>query len=126
MYTVDNKFEIGEECYTVIREPIQFECPICKGKGEFTYNGYEIKCKQCDGSGKLYNAKQSVLKVCKVKIRRMIVSIWENTMTIKYKVNSVGQIMNAKNRYESNLFKTYEEAEEYCKAVNCGEIGAAF
>ncbi len=33
MHTVNNKFEIGEECYSVYRKPTHYECPICNGIG---------------------------------------------------------------------------------------------
>ena len=39
MYTVDNKFEVGEECYTVCRETTKYKCPFCEGKGKKEYNG---------------------------------------------------------------------------------------
>ena len=42
MYTVENKFEIGEECYSVYRKPTHYKCPICEGNGKFPYKGYEI------------------------------------------------------------------------------------
>ena len=42
MYSVENKFEIGEECYSVYRKPTHYKCPICEGNGKFKYNGYEI------------------------------------------------------------------------------------
>ena len=45
MYTVENKFEIGEECYSVYRKPTHYKCPICEGNGKFPYKGYEIWCK---------------------------------------------------------------------------------
>ena len=43
MYTIDNKFEIGEECYSVYRKPIHYKCPICEGTGRFLHNGYEYR-----------------------------------------------------------------------------------
>lgn len=122
MYTIENKFEIGEECYTCYRKPIHYECPICKGKGNFIYNGYEIWCKRCNGTGKLHDKKQTVLAVCKVKIRRIIASICDNEITIKYKVNNIDTDFRVNNRSENNLFKSLEEAEEYCKSVNKKEI----
>lgn len=127
MHTVNNKFEIGEECYTVYRKPIHYKCPICDGKGKFMYNGYEIWCKNCNGSGKLHNPKQSVLAVCKVRVRRLIASIWNDNITIKYKVDVVdNHLINVKNRGEDNLFKTIEEAEKYCVDVNTKELTSQF
>lgn len=29
MKQIDNKFEIGEECYTYARENMELVCPIC-------------------------------------------------------------------------------------------------
>ena len=128
MYTVENKFEIGEECYSVYRKPTHYKCPICEGNGKFPYKGYEIWCKNCSGSGKLYNPKQSVMAVCKVKVRRLIVSIWKDQITIKYKVDGVDEfkLLNVRNRGENNLFKTKEEAEKYCVDVNTKEVSGEF
>ena len=55
MHTVNNKFDIGEECYSVYRKPTHYKCPICEGNGKFPYKGYEIWCKNCNGSGKVTN-----------------------------------------------------------------------
>ena len=128
MYTVENKFEIGEECYSVYRKPTHYKCPICEGNGKFPYKGYEIWCKNCSGSGKLYNPKQSVMAVCKVKVRRLIASIWQDQITIKYKVDGVDEfkLVNIRNRSENNLFKTEEEAEKYCVDVNTKEVSGEF
>lgn len=128
MYTVENKFEIGEECYSVYRKPTHYKCPICEGNGKFPYKGYEIWCKNCSGSGKLHNPKQSVMAVCKVKVRRLIASIWQDQITIKYKVDGVDEfkLLNVRNRSENNLFKTEEEAEKYCVDVNTKEVSGEF
>ena len=92
MYTVDNKFEVGEECYTVCRETTKYKCPFCEGKGKKEYNGYEIGCSNCHETGKLDNPKETVLVVCKVRVRRLIASIWKDQITIKYKVDCIDDI----------------------------------
>lgn len=126
MYTVNNKFEIGEECYTVVRELIKCECPVCKCDGKFTYNGYEIKCKQCNGTGKI-DTNQSILTPCKVRVKRIKVAIWKDAFSIKYGVNCIDNVLrNVNNRQESSLFKTIEEAEKHCMAVNSGQTTSAF
>lgn len=122
MKTIDNKFEIGEECYTYARENVEIICPICKGTKKILYNGYEIPCKQCNMSGKIVG-KQTVVAPHKVRIKRIIASIWNDVITIKYKVDSVD---NYKNIGESSLFKTFEECEQKCKEINQGESSAAF
>ena len=58
----------------------------------------------------------------------MIVSIWQDQITIKYKVDGVDEfkLVNVRNRGENNLFKTKEEAEKYCVDVNTKEISGEF
>ena len=53
MKTIDNKFEIGEECYTYARENVEIVCHVCKGTKKILYDGYEIPCKQCNTTGKI-------------------------------------------------------------------------
>lgn len=125
MKTIDNKFEIGEECYTYTRENVKIVCPVCKGTKKNLYSGYEFPCKQCNTTGKIVG-KQTVITPHKVRIRRIVASIWDNVTTIKYKVDSVGEYINARNRGESSLFKTLEECEQKCKEINQDESSAAF
>lgn len=125
MKTIDIKFEIGEECYTYARENIEIICPVCKGTKRIFYNNYEIPCKQCNALGKIIG-KQTVVAPHKVRIRRIVASIWNDVVTIKYKVDSVGEYINIRNRGESSLFKTLEECEQKCKEINQGESSAAF
>lgn len=122
MKTIDNKFEIGEECYTYARENMEIACPVCKGAKKIIYNGYEIICRQCNSSGKIAS-KQTVVTPHKVRIRRIIASIWNDVTTVKYKVDSVGEDVNIRNRSENTLFKTLEECEQKCKEINLGEVG---
>lgn len=127
MYTVDNKFEVGEECYTVCRTATKYKCPFCEDNGKKEYNGYKIPCRNCNGTGKLDNPKETVLVVCKVRIRRLIASIWKDQITIKYKVDCIDDIYrNIRNRGETSLFKTVEEAEKYCVEVNTKQVTPEF
>ena len=86
------------------------------------YNGYEIPCKQCNSFGKI-STKQTVVTPHKVRVRRIVASIWEDVTTVKYKVDSVGEYLNIRNRSESTLFKTLEECEQKCKEINQGKVG---
>lgn len=127
MFTVDNKFEIGEEVYTTYRKPTHYKCPVCEGNGKFLHNGYEVWCRNCNGTGKLHNPKQYVLDVCKVRIRRINASIWTDHITVKYKVDCIDNVYkNVNNRSEAGLFKTREEAEKYCVDVNTGKAKSEF
>lgn len=125
MKTIDNKFEIGEDCYTYVRENMEIICPVCKGTKKIHYNGYEIPCKQCNTTGKIV-CKQTVVVPRKVKIRRIVASIWNDATTIKYKIDAVDGYINVRNRGESSLFKTLEECEQKCKEINQGESSSAF
>ena len=121
MLNVDNKFEIGEECYTAYRKPVHYKCPICEGNGRFKHNGYDILCKNCNGSGKLHNPKQSVMTVCKVRVRRVIASIGSNESAISYKIDFIdtGDIyVKSKKRNENLLFEEQEDAQKYCDVLN--------
>lgn len=125
MRTIDNKYEVGEECYTYVRENVEIVCPICKGTKKIIYNDYEIPCKQCNITGKIVG-KQTAVAPHKVRIRRIVASIWNDVVTIKYKVDSIGEYINIRNRGESSLFKTFEECEQKCKEINQGESSATF
>lgn len=124
MLEVNNKFEIGEEVYTGIRVPVKYKCPICDGEGKFLHNGYEVRCNNCCGSGKLHNAHQFLLEPVKVRIQRIIASIWNEQISIKYKVDCTEA--NVRNRSETTLFKTFEETEQYCKKCNTKEMVGEF
>ena len=127
MYMVMNKFDIGEVCYSVYRKPTHYKCPVCEGKGKFLHNGYEIWCKNCSGSGKQHNPNQYIMDICKVKVRRIIASLWNDHVTVKYKVDPVDTFsIKINNRGEANLFKTAEEAEAYCEAVNTKQVTPEF
>ena len=127
MYTVDNKFEVGEECYTVCRTTTKYKCPFCEGEGKKGHDGYEIGCSNYHGTGKLDNPKETVLVVCKVRVRRLIASIWKDQIAIKYKVDCIDDIYrNIRNRGETSLFKTIEEAEKYCIEVNTKQVTPEF
>lgn len=132
MYVINNKFEIGEECFSVYRNSVSYECPICCGKGHFMHNNYEIRCKNCKGTGKLHNANQFVMDVCKVTVLRIIANISNGIVTIKYKVDVVpweglnAITVHVNNRSEGLLFKSYKEASEYCEKVNTGRMVGEF
>ena len=122
MYRIDNKFDIGEECFTYYRKNIQEKCPLCKGTGKF----HGLSCGYCFGTGILIDNEQTVKKPCKVKITKVIMGISVCRGTIKYKVLPSNDLnVNIGKRREDSLFKTYEEADRYCKEANTREgIGA--
>ena len=107
----------------LIKNVIHYKCPICEGNWKFQHNGCDIWCKKCNGSGKIYDSRQSVLAVCTVKVRRIDVGIDnDEDINIKYRLNSVDKNIKVNHRNESNLFKTCEEANEHCISVIIKEI----
>lgn len=126
MTEVNNKFEIGEECYTYAREKkLEFDCPVCKGTKKIMFNDYWIPCKQCNKDGKIIS-DQTVVTPHKVRVRRIIASIWEDTVTVKYKVDCLDHEVNIRNCAEEGLYKTLEECEEKCREMNIGESKGVF
>lgn len=115
MKIINNKFEIGEEYYTYVKKNIIIICPVCSGTGKIYYNGCEISCKKCGTSGKIIEKQVIPQKV----IIRKIITAWRKTI-IKYKVDSIGDHIDIKNRTESSLFKTLAECEQKCKEINQG------
>ncbi len=128
MYAINNKFELGEECWSVYRKKIPYRCPTCDGRAEILYEGYRIHCPVCDGEGFKESSECALIK-SKVKIRRVIASIGENEADIRYNVEPIGKNwvnINVKHRNESMLFKTEEEAKSFCIAVNQKKISSEF
>ena len=116
---VNNKYNLGDELYTVVRKPIKYGCPVCDGSGVFMHNGYNVKCPHCYGIGKLQDNKTLwCVADEKVVVRRIIVSIWKDQTTCKYKVNYSGSDCNINNRGEDNLYWNKEDAEAWCLKNN--------
>lgn len=110
---LNNKFDIGQELYTVIRTPIKYDCPICKGEGKFNHNGYDVKCPKCQGTGKLEDSKTIWNVAPKVRIRSIKANIHStNQQTIKYMLDC--NEIYIKSRPEPQLFDTIKEAEQFC------------
>ena len=126
MYQINNKFTIGDECYSYYRKPVHYPCPICEGKGNFQHNGYTIICKNCSGSGKLHNAHQTVAEPCKVKIRSIKATVITDSVSIRYVVKATNPEISIKNRSESNLFQSDEACIAYCRQINTKEIVPEF
>lgn len=117
MFTIDNKFNIGEEVYLIHQVPIKYNCPVCQGKGEFNYNGHDIRCPKCNGHGKLHDNKAKIWEVMDntYKISTIKVSYNGNDVHVRYKVSGY-------NRAESNIFQSYEDAKDQCHKLNYMDI----
>lgn len=123
MITVNNKFEVGENAFTVYRVPVKFKCPICEGNGKFEHNGYEVECKKCNGTGMLHDPHNTLLAPTEVTVSSIKISFNGTKISIRYKVYSS---KNVNSRSEETMFKTLEETESYCKCVNTKEVVPEF
>lgn len=114
MFLVENKYEIGEECYATYRKAVHHTCPVCDGQGSFQHNEFYVKCSNCNGTGKIHRNKEFVTDICKVKIKLIRVSRQGEQNWITYKLKMLDSCSNNVNsRREENLFKTYEDAMKY-------------
>lgn len=115
MLNVDNKFEIGQEVYTIAMLPTEHICPVCDGKGSFVHNGHEVNCPKCN-NGKLFDSKNRIYKVIgKYTISGIRIKTYSELNGIKC---NVGYIVGEYKRPEERLFATYEEAELACDRLN--------
>ena len=126
---LNNKFEIGQEVYTTYRKPIEYDCVVCKGEGKFAYNGYEVKCPHCYGTGKLTDKKTLSspvphplkIKGIKASIGKkvvmtdgMYIATDELNQSIKYTFEHSWvdkDRVHIKSRPQEYMFETMEEAE---------------
>lgn len=113
MIEVNNKFNIGEEVYSIRTEPIANTCDLCKGNGFIVYEEKELRCPQCKGTKVIINDKFKMWKVIpeKLKVSSMRVNINETTCSIRYNLSGI-------KRAEQNLFNTFEEAQKRCDELN--------
>ena len=123
MFDVNNKFNIDDNCFTYARVPIKHVCPVCNGEKKITFNGYEMKCPYCCGSGKIHKAKEFEYRVFQVFIYGIRVSLNNaGNIHIRYKLKCADETVNISSRAESNLFYTYDDAQSMADALNDGTI----
>lgn len=127
MFTVDNKFEIGQEVYLVTgrKEYIKNKCTcdVCLGLGIITYKGYEINCPKCNG-------KKEILLDSKMATVYFVEETPCKIISYRYSVSTSGNILRykIKHRYdnrnvaEEDIFATREEAVKACDDLNMFNI----
>lgn len=117
---INSKFGIGEKVITIWNRAMEFECPICKGKGSFIHNGYKVKCTRCYGSGKLYtDEKMWQVDTEPMEVTGIKISInQEGKESISYTLHNANG--RSRKRTDKNCFSTIEEAQAYCDDLNVG------
>ena len=123
MFSVDNRFEVGQEVYVIKKEKRKIAtektCDICFGKGIFDYRGYTINCPKCKTRGKIETDSRYALvfdfdKPHKItSIRYMVYEdINQNREEpLKYKID--GKFVP-----EKYIASTWEEAVRMCDELN--------
>ena len=113
MIIINNKFDIGEEVFSIWSVPLKKKCDMCEGDGVIEYNGKSMRCPQCKGAKFLVNDKYKLWEVMpqKLKVYSIKASTNGTEVNIKYKASGW-------NRGEMNLFKTLEEAQARCDELN--------
>jgi hypothetical protein len=114
------KYQEGEEVYTTKQTKIEKTCHICEGRKTITYNGKEMKCPECGGTGKFISNKQ-IHVVCEdpFKVSMIKITVSNGKASVKYKGHCGFSNMN---RAEENLFETKEEAQARCDELNKEKI----
>ena len=116
MFTINTKFDVGEEVYIVKKARKEEKCPACDGAGHKIINGHKFTCVECYGTGKLHKGKKIYKVTNKDKINRITTHSYiengELKTVIKYKFQDYNEYT------DKRLFSTLEEAEEYCKELN--------
>ena len=115
---VNSKFGIGAKVFTIWNRAMEFECPICKGKGSFIHNGYKVNCTRCYGSGKLYtDEKMWQVDTEPMEVTGIKISInQEGKESISYTLHNANG--RSRKRTDKNCFATIEEAQAYCDDLN--------
>ena len=119
---VNSKFGIGAKVFTIWNRAMEFECPICKGKGSFIHNGYKVKCTRCYGSGNLYtDEKMWQVDTEPMEVTGIKISInQEGKESISYTLHNANG--RSRKRTDKNCFSTIEEAQAYCDDLNVGIV----
>jgi DnaJ-class molecular chaperone len=119
MITINNKFNVGDEIYTIVRVPLKYDCPVCKGTGAFVHNEHDIKCPRCCGSGKLHDNKMVNEATDKLIVTSLRVSFNGVDSSVRYKLHGNYKSKWIKHRAEDNIFACKEEAEQRALELNC-------
>lgn len=111
------KFTSEDVVYTTKLVKEERICDVCEGNKTISYNGKQMRCPECSGTGVIKSNKQiNVVLDEPYKIRKTKIDIGTNgSITVKYKGVCGTQALN---RSEENLFLTKEEAQKRCDYLN--------
>lgn len=112
---INPKYDIGQVVWRDRLVSIFHTCEICEGEGKIQYRGYELRCPECQGTGKKHRCGEKEYVVDEVVITSIKATISSDCMVrIRYKVKPTER--NNTSRSEGSLFATKEEALAWCEA----------
>ena len=119
MITVENRFNVGDEVYTIIRVPLEYDCVACTGTGAFSHNEQNVLCPKCKGSGKISDESKSINEATDaLKITSFRAGFNGHAQSINYRLFGCYKDKWIKQRHEDNLYKTKSEAEAKALELN--------
>lgn len=111
------KYNKEDTIYTIKQSKIKKICEICEGNKTIEYNGKNMRCPECGGTGE-FTSNKLKYTICDepFKISTIKISINNNEdISIKYKGHCG---FSSLSRAEENLFATKQEALEKCEELN--------
>lgn len=124
MFTVDNKFDVGQEVYLVTKTKERLEnkctCDVCMGRGKVTYKGYDVKCPKCKGKGDIIlNSKVVEINTVDHEPYRIVsyrYTVCKDGEILRYKIKQ--GYGKEKSVTEEEIFAMREEAVKVCDELN--------
>lgn len=129
MFTVDNKFEVGQEVYLLTKTKERLEnkctCDVCMGRGKVTYKGYDVKCPKCKGKGDIIlNSKVVEINTVDPESYRIVsyrYTVCKDGEILRYKIKQEKDHFSKnieKSVTEEEIFAMREEAVKVCDELN--------
>ena len=116
---IKTKFNIFDTLVTVDKSPVEKECDTCSGTGEVKLKGKKFDCPDCNGRGASWDYKNYRCSVGEaLRVDRIEVWVNQDGTTEEFYKNDTGNPDRDWKLITSPNFKTFTEAEDYCKKQN--------
>lgn len=110
----ETKFNVGDEVYITKTINLAMVCKECWGSGTKKYNDIPCECSNCSGEG-VKRSTECVSLTNPAVIDDIRIKVNASDIQVKYKIRHDGKSLH---RTEENLFRSLEEAEEFCESQN--------